>query len=559
MFLFVFQGIVFRTYYTQRKVNELKADLTSFVQKGTFEDISYEELIFSRDTNTFTSIVSIDDISSNLSDIDITIIEINTDDTLYRFYAPKTFDLDVYLNKKVSAAGYELPNDVFIPSYLSINDETLIRRNNSTSNDSDIYDVFSIDEDSFIQINGTITNVSIVETPELNPLISDEILNIASQNYISLVNFENGSYYFTNSAGNRNSSLVFFSTINIDNNDFLVISVYPMDYIDQIVLAAGRANVYMFIIVLAILILSAFVYSREFSRPLLFINKKTKELSLLNFSEPLIQVDSSDEFSELARNINTLSVNLKTTLHQLSEQNKQLLEKIELENKDESNRREFLQGMGHELKTPLAIIQASAEAIEKNIYDNEKDKESALILIQDEVQKTKKMISDMMDVYRIDSPNYMDQWTEVDLKELVLEIDKMLSPLYQNEKLNVSLKLDECKLLCEKDKIELVITNLINNAIKYTPSGNDITVFLTDNEHQIHFSVVNYGVSLTKDEMEKIFNPFYRLDKARSRKEGSTGLGLYIVNQSLKQYDSECKVSSDENSVTFEFNIEKSI
>jgi signal transduction histidine kinase len=559
LFLFVFQSVVFRTYYTQRKVNELKNELGLFLDKDSYSEINYEELQFSQETNTFTSIIPLDTVKNNLDSLDISIIEIRYEDKIAYFYTSKISSPNQYLNQPISATGYEKSENFFIPTFLSINNDVLIRKNNSTTNQNMFSTLIDIDSESIVQIRGTVSKISHATDPVLNPIISKEVFNIISQNYLSMVNFEDGSYYFTNSGSNRESNLVFFSEHSINDEEYLIISVYPMRYIDEIVIAAGRANVYMFIIVLVILVISAFVYSREFSRPLLFINKKTKDLSKLDFSNPLIEIDSSDEFSELAKNINTLSINLKTTLYQLNEQNKNLLQKMEKENEVESVRREFLQGMSHELKTPLAIIQASAEAIENNVYDTPKDQQNALQQIQKEVIKTKKMLSNMMNVYRLDSPEYTNQWHEVNIKELILEIDKNLFPIYNNKELSVNFDLQETTLLCDKDKMELIITNLFNNAIKYTPQKGRISIVLQNFDHMMSFKITNHGTTLKQDDMNRIFDPFYRVDKARSRNEGSTGLGLYIVNQTLKQYKSSCTVSSTSSSVTFEFEIEKSI
>jgi signal transduction histidine kinase len=550
---------VFRTYYTQRKVNELKSELGLFLDRDNYSEIYYEELLFSRETNTFTSIIPLESLKNNIHSLDISIIEISYDDKIALFYTSKISSPNKYLDQEVSVTGYETSESIFLPTFLSIDNEVLLRKNNSMTNQQAISNLIDIDSESVVQIRGIISNISHSSEPILNPLISEEVFNIISQNYLSMVNFEDGTYYFTNAGSNRESNLVFFSEHTINDEEYLIISVYPMRYIDEIVIAAGRANVYMFIIVLIILVISAFVYSREFSRPLLFINKKTKELSKLDFSNPLIEIDSSDEFSELAKNINTLSINLKTTLYQLNEQNKNLLQKMEKENEVESARREFLQGMSHELKTPLAIIQASAEAIENNVYDTPKDQQNALQQIQKEVIKTKKMLSNMMNVYRLDSPEYTNQWQEFNIKNLILEIDKNLFPIYNNKELSVDLNLQETTLICDRDKIELIVTNLFNNAIKYTPKKNRISIILENDDLAVTFKITNYGTTLNQDDMKRIFDPFYRVDKARSRNEGSTGLGLYIVNQTLKQYDSVCTVSSTSSSVTFQFEIEKSI
>lgn len=558
LFLFVFQGIVFRTYYTREKIKDIKAEISSFIEKEEYDDIQLEELVFSKNTNTITSIIPITNMSNNFNKLDIAVLELQTDDGLIKVYAPVINDFTYDIGQSVATTSVSKNNDIYIPSYLSVDETSLIRKNNSTYQRPEFIGLLDLESDDYIQLDGEIVEVTYNESPEINSLISNEILNITSENYISIVPYENGNYYYSNQTESETTSLVFYTVVDIDDESHLLISVFPTDYIDEIVTAAGRANVYMFIVVLFILILSAFVYSREFSRPLLFINNKTKELSMLDFTSPRIDIDSTDEFSELADNINTLSANLQATLYQLNEQNKQLSDTIAKENIVESTRRDFIQGMSHELKTPLAVIQASAEAIENQIYETKEEKDDALQLIQTEVQKTKKMLNSMITVYKLDSPDYQKQWVEENIAELVREIDHSLSPLYINSKITVELDLDEALLNCEKDKIETIVTNLFTNAIKYTPAGDKIVISLRDSKNEISFKIANYGVSIDEKNQDKIFDAFYRVDKSRSRKDGSTGLGLYIVNQTLKQYSSRCTIESDDNSVTFSFKIKKS-
>jgi len=546
----VFQGIIFRTYYTREKINFIKDEISEFVNQDEYDDIKIEELVFSRNTSTFTSIIPLSTLQDNFEELNIVVLDITTNGNTIQIYAPSLSEDNYEIGQEVSSNAFVKASDVYIPTYLSIEGKTLIRKNNSNVSNAELLDIISVDEDNIIQITGTISAVTYNDDSAVNSLVSNEILNMYSKNYLSIVSYELGNYYFTSQTNDNSSSLVFYSIVEINDEDHLLVSVYPMDYIDQIVIAAGRANVYMFVVVLLILFVSAFIYSREFSKPLIFINKKTKDLSNLNFTSPIIDIDSSDEFSELA--------NLQTTLYQLNEQNNQLSDTIAKENKVESTRRDFIQGMSHELKTPLAVIQASAEAIQKNIYDTQEDKDNALVLIQEEVTKTKNMLNSMITVYKLDSPDYKEQWATANLKDLVIDISKSLSPLYINSKIKVDLQLEDTLIVCDKDKMETIITNLFTNAIKYTPKSKSIIILLTDTPTSIRFKITNFGVSINEENQAKLFDAFYRVDKSRGRQEGSTGLGLYIVDQTLKQFNSKCMVSSKNNSVTFSFEIKKS-
>ncbi len=213
--------------------------------------------------------------------------------------------------------------------------------------------------------------------------------------------------------------------------------------------------------------------------------------------------------------------------------------------------------MSHELKTPLAVIQASAEAIEKNIFDTSEERDAALGLIQKEVQRTNKLINNMITIYNLDNPDYSNDWQEIDLSLIIQNIEESLRMLYKNTDIEVELDLEESLIIADQLKMELIINNLFTNAIKYTPKGNKIKIIVKNIDTYIHFEIINFGISIEDDNLDKLFDAFYRIDKSRSRLEGSTGLGLYIVQQTLSQYNSKCVVKNIENGVSFSFKIKK--
>ncbi len=558
--MFVFQGVFFRTFYTSRTIKNVKSEISVLQNKSEFNSIETEELLFSRNTQTITSLIPVNQLKDNIEYLDLLIIKVTTSNhDVYSILVPKNEAADFQVGQSVISTSINIDSNYYIPLYLSLDNESLIHSSiDSTDTFLSEY-ADSIDTSQQVQINGTITTIknNTDDNLPINSIISEEIMNIFSGNYVTSVEFTNGNYYFTNSLSSRTPNLVFTSNIDVDGENYLIISVYQMTHIDDIVNAAGTANLYMFIVVLIILLVSSFIYSREFSRPLIFINRATKELSKMNFENPLIKIDSTDEFAELARNINILSVNLKTNIHRLNDQNKQLSDSLMLENKREEERSEFVRGMSHELKTPLAIIQASAEALEQNIYDNKKDQDEALQLIQKEVSRTNEMIKSMIEVYKVNTPNYQQVWKQENLKEIVSEVNNSLRMLYTNSKLEVDLDLHDTYVLCHRDKIDTVVSNLFTNAIKYTPEGGKITLSVIEDKLFSYFVITNNGISLSKEQQENIFEPFYRVDKSRSRKNGSTGLGLYIVQQTLEQHNSICTVKSNANSVTFTFKLKK--
>ncbi len=558
--LFLFQGIIFRTFYTSRTINSTKDEISYFIDTIEVSNIPDKIVDFSQETQT-TSLFITNEQFQNVSQLSLIKIDVEYQLVIYTIFVPNLINEEYHEGDEIIASLYfHEESGNYVPSPLRVNGSMIIRAKMNTIDPIYADLISGLDTSTRIPISGVISNISnsdVIQENPINPIISNEILNIFTENYDSLTIFDGGFYYYTSNDESDLTNLVFVANTTIGNESYVLISVYPMGHIDDIVDAVQLVNIYIFSIVFALLVIFSFIYSKQFSKPLVFINKATKEISNLNFDSPLIEINTQDEFSELATNINTLSLNLKTTLERLNEQNKQLSDSLDRENKNENTRRDFVSGMSHELKTPLAVIQASAEAIEKNIFETEEERANSLAVIQKEVQRTNKLINNMITVYNLDNPDYSNNWQEINIASIVSNTEESLRMLCKNASIEVNLDLEDAIIVADQLKMELIINNLFTNALKYTPKGNKIDIKVTNIDLYIKFEIINYGTTIEDDKLDKLFDAFYRIDKSRSRAEGSTGLGLYIVQQTLSQYNSKCIAKNIENGVSFSFQIKK--
>ena len=564
--LFIFQGIIFKSFYTNKTIESTIDEINILVDSINHDNLQEKVVDFSQETQTTTLVIPLSQVQ-DVTQLSLYVIDIEFESIVYSIIVPKSDYIEYNINDQVEATIIlHITTGDYIAKFLSVNDEVITRPNKGSI--SSVYNhlIPDLDTTQQLQVSGLIIDINntnllpdtqVDPNTQINPIISNEILTIVTDNYPILYEFDGGNYYISENENTGVSNLVFVADVNIDNEQFILISVFPLNHITDIVNAIQLVNIYIFVIVFIVLMASSFFFSKQFSKPLLFLNKATKELSDLNFDTPLIEISTEDEFSELAHNINTLSLNLKTTLDQLEEQNKQLSLGLERENNNEKSRREFIRGMSHELKTPLSVIQASAEALEKNIFDTDKDKNITLSLIQKEVQKTNKMINNMLSIYKVDNPDYATDWKEINLEEITRHINDNLKLLYTNSDITVNMDLEETIISADLIKIELIINNLFTNAIKYTPKGSKIEIIIKNTKNYATFEIINYGAKVDSKHIDRLFEAFYRVDKSRSRDEGSTGLGLYIVQQALSQYNSKCIVKNKENAVSFSFKIKK--
>ncbi|HCT65581.1 MAG TPA: histidine kinase [Lachnospiraceae bacterium] len=215
------------------------------------------------------------------------------------------------------------------------------------------------------------------------------------------------------------------------------------------------------------------------------------------------------------------------------------------------SRQQFVSNVSHELKTPLSSIKVLSESI---LLNGEAPKEMYIEFLQDinnEVDRMTEVINDLLTLVRLDQKEVPVNFKQQNLNNLVIDIVKRLNPLAVHKNINLSCELIQ-EVLADIDatKLTLAVSNLIENAIKYTDEGGEVKVVL-DCDHQNAFiTVSDTGVGMAEEELGKIFERFYRIDKTRDRETGGTGLGLSITHSTVLMHDGSIRVSSRENEGT---------
>ena len=232
---------------------------------------------------------------------------------------------------------------------------------------------------------------------------------------------------------------------------------------------------------------------------------------------------------------------------------KPLIEVIESEREAENRRKDFVATISHELKTPITIISGQLEGMIYNI-GKYKDRDTYLQKSYDSVQELKDLVNEMMEVSKSEILITELKLTKVNFSELLNKLVHRQMFLIEEKYLNVDLQIQEnISVKCDEEKITRAINNIINNAIKYSPQGENIIVRLykKNTKHKVCLEIENTGITIDKQYLNQIFEPFFRIEKSRSRKTGGSGLGLYIVSQIFKSHGFEHSIKSNDNSVVF--------
>ena len=231
---------------------------------------------------------------------------------------------------------------------------------------------------------------------------------------------------------------------------------------------------------------------------------------------------------------------------------KPLIEIIEKERREEENRREFIATISHELKTPITIISGQLEGMIYNI-GKYKDRDKYLKASYTSTQELKDLVNEMIEISKTDIMSASFKPTTLSVKELVEVILKRQEFLIDEKNLKTRVAISsDAKINADKDKFSKALYNIINNAIKYTPEGENINIrFIERGFRPSILEVENTGITISDESLKNIFNPFFRVEKSRSRKTGGSGLGLYLTSQILAKHGFEYKMTNRGNAVLF--------
>ena len=222
--------------------------------------------------------------------------------------------------------------------------------------------------------------------------------------------------------------------------------------------------------------------------------------------------------------------------------------------KIERERRNFVSNVSHELRTPLTSIKSYTEALVDGAWENKEIAPGFLNVIETETDRMMRMITDLLNLSRMDQNRFGLEKEFINMNELVLHIVNRFEMVLQSEpyrdknyRILTDITQRDLWVELDQDKITQVLDNIINNAIKYSPDGGRIIVRLMETHTDIIVSVSDEGLGIARKDIPHLFDRFYRVDKARSRAMGGSGLGLAIAQEVIQLHGGKIWVNSIEN------------
>ena len=454
-------------------------------------------------------------------------------------------------------------NTTLLPRYYMHNKKHVLMENyetisNASEQDKLESDEFTVTFDNLCSNGNIMTLILQPDGKVLRSSVNDldalrgELWNVLLHTDDMEVLYSNKQYQLLQKTDTRLDSEYLVLVGVLENGDMVLMRTA----VESIRESAAISNRFLLFVGAAAIVSSllvAFFTTRHITKPLQQLTDISKRMVDLDFNAKYESNRSNSyEVEELGNHINRLSENLERTISELKTANVELQDDIEKKIQIDEMRKEFLSNVSHELKTPLALIQGYAEGLQECINDDAESREFYCDVIIDEADKMNRMVKKLLTLNQLEFGNDQVVMERFDMTELVRGVANSTKILMEQKGIRLELdNLEEAWVWGDEFKVEEVITNYMSNAINHADGGKVIRVFYTRFEDKLRVSVFNTGQPIPEDDIDKIWVKFYKVDKARTREYGGSGIGLSIVKAIMDSFHQQCGVINHEDGVEF--------
>ena len=343
-----------------------------------------------------------------------------------------------------------------------------------------------------------------------------------------------------------------------DNSTLFIMSM-PLASIRESVVLSNRFMTYVGLVALALGSVLMYFVTRRVTNPLMRLAALSERMSNLDF-EASYEGDAEDEIGVLGHSMNTLSDKLKQTIGQLQKANRQLQHDIEEKIQIDEMRKEFIANVSHELKTPIALIQGYAEGLNEGMCEDAESRSYYCEVIMDEAGKMNKMVKQLLTLTALEFGNDTPMMETFDLAELIDDLLESARILTEQNQARVEVETERpLYVVGDEFKIEEVLTNYLTNAMNHLDGERIIRIRTEQAEDQVRVCVFNSGSPIPEEDLPNLWTKFFKVDKARTRAYGGSGIGLSIVKAIMDAHHQSCGVANREDGVEFWFTLKKGI
>ncbi|MFI3201696.1 MAG: ATP-binding protein [Eubacteriales bacterium] len=331
----------------------------------------------------------------------------------------------------------------------------------------------------------------------------------------------------------------------------------PIEGVEDSVRISNAFLSYIGIVAVIMGAIVIYLLSHRITKPILELVELSKGMSNLEF-EKKYQGDSENEIGLLGENMNQLSSKLQTTIQELKVANNELQHDLKVKNEMEMLRKEFISNLSHEFKTPIALIHGYAEGL---VDDEEMDIDNRKFyceVILDETMKMNQMVQKLLTLNQLESGVDQVQFERFDMTELLGNYVQNLELLLSQKEITLTTNCSKpIYVWADEFQIEEVIRNYVSNAMNHVKVPNRITIRVEEREEKVRVCIFNTGEPIPEESLSQIWSKFYKVDKARTREYGGSGVGLSIVKAIMEGMNQLYGVTNYEDGVEFWFELDR--
>jgi len=345
------------------------------------------------------------------------------------------------------------------------------------------------------------------------------------------------------------------------DNATIFIMTMPMESIHESATISNRFLMFVGIVVILAGSILIYFITRHITMPIKRLSELSEKMSNLDFDARYeTSRRSTEEIDTLGNSMNVLSERLKTTIGELKEANAQLKKDIDEKVQIDEMRKEFIANVSHELKTPIALIQGYAEGLVEGMAEDKENRDYYCGVIMDEAGKMNRMVRQLLTLTALEFGGERLSVERFDLTELIASVISSSGVLLKQNELTVDFDGKEpVYVMGDEFKIEEVITNYLTNAIHHVGGGEKKIQIRIDHRRdgkEVCVEVFNTGNPIPDEALPNLWTKFYKVDKARTREYGGSGIGLSIVKAIMEMHHKACGVKNHENGVEFWFTLD---
>ncbi len=297
--------------------------------------------------------------------------------------------------------------------------------------------------------------------------------------------------------------------------------------------------------------------SKKITDPILELARISERMTHLDF-DARYRGKSFNEIAVLGSHMNELADTLEATISELKTANNELQKDIEKKNRIDEMRREFLANVSHELKTPIALIQGYAEGLKEGVNDDEESRNFYCDVIMDESAKMNNMVKKLLTLNELEFGNSVVTMERFDIVALIRNYIQSAEILIRQNEAKVHFaETEPVYVWGDEFKAEEVVMNYFSNALNHLDGERVVDIRLKSQEKNVRISVFNTGEPIPEESLPHLWEKFYKVDKARTREYGGSGVGLSIVKAIQDSIHQKYGVNNYENGVEFWFEMEK--